>query len=152
MFEKATVRGSIVAALRFSVVRFVSVVVAAVLLTSPPALGGMILVAPGGTFIASSGTLQNVTEILGDVTISGTTISGTPMALTKTGTGVLVLAGINTYTGGTILDDGTLVAANGTDGSATGSGEVALNGGILASDPNIGGLISGNVLPGSGAR
>ena len=32
MFEKATVRGSIVAALRFSVVRFVSVVVAAVLL------------------------------------------------------------------------------------------------------------------------
>ena len=112
----------------------------------------MILVAPGGTFIASSGTLQNVTEILGDVTISGTTISGTPMALTKTGTGVLVLAGINTYTGGTILNDGTLVAANGTDGSATGSGEVVLNGGILASDPNIGGLISGNVLPGSGAR
>ena len=72
------------------------------------AFGGKILVGSGGTLAASSGTLQNVTEILGNVTISGTTASGTPMALTKSDTGLLVLAGTNTYTGGTTVSSGTL--------------------------------------------
>ena len=72
------------------------------------AFGGKILVGSGGTLAATSGTLQNVTEILGNVTISGTTASGTPMALTKSDTGLLVLAGTNTYTGGTTVSSGTL--------------------------------------------
>ena len=72
------------------------------------AFGGKILVGSGGTLAASSGTLQNVTEILGNVTISGTTASGTPMALTKSDSGLLVLAGTNTYTGGTTVSSGTL--------------------------------------------
>ena len=72
------------------------------------AFGGMILVGSGGTLAASSGTLQNVTEILGSVTVSGSTASGSPMALSKSDSGLLVLAGTNTYTGGTTVSSGTL--------------------------------------------
>ncbi len=75
-------------------------------------MGGMILVGSGGTLVASSGTLQNVTEILGNATLSGTTASGTPMPLTKTGTGVLVMSGSNTYTGGTTVSEGTIEVAD----------------------------------------
>ena len=64
-------------------------------------------------------------------TYSGT-ISGSG-SLTKTAAGALILAGSNLYSGGTEIDAGTLVAANGTNGSATGSGGVTLKGGILAS-------------------
>ena len=72
------------------------------------ALGGKIYVGSGGTLVASSGTLQNVLEILGNVTISGTTAIGTPLPLTVSGSGLLVLAGTNTYTGGTTVTGGTL--------------------------------------------
>ena len=44
------------------------------------------------------------------------------------------------------------MAANGGNGSATGNGQVTINsGGVLASDPILGGTIGGNVLAGSGA-
>jgi fibronectin-binding autotransporter adhesin len=73
--------------------------------------------------------------------------SGGIIALVKSGLNSLTLAGSSTYSGGTTLDGGTLVAANST-GSATGYGNVTLNGGTLASGPN-GGSISGSVLAGS---
>jgi autotransporter-associated beta strand protein len=82
------------------------------------------------------------------VTLSGS-LSG-PGGLTKTAAGVLILAGSNLYSGGTEVDNGTLVAANGANGSATGSGNVILSGGTLASGAG-GGSISGGVLPGSAA-
>ena len=72
---------------------------------------------------------------------------GGVLALTKNGAGILALTNANTYGGGTIVNDGTLLAAN-ASGSATGAGNVTMNGGILASDPTIGGTISGNVLSG----
>ena len=71
--------------------------------------------------------------------------------MTLAGSGRVVLSGSNTYTGGTIVESGILDVANGSNGSATGSGIVTLNGGILASDPIAGGSIAGEVLPGSGA-
>ncbi len=80
------------------------------------------------------------------VTLSGS-LSG-PGGLTKTDAGALVLAGSNIYGGGTTVDAGVLEVANGK-GSATGSGNVTLNGGTLTSAAS-GGSISGEVLPGSG--
>ena len=77
------------------------------------------------------------------------TISGSG-GLTKAGAGVLILAGSNLYSGGTEVDNGTLVAANGANGSATGSGNVTISGGTLASGAG-GGSISGGVLPGYAA-
>lgn len=48
--------------------------------------------------------------------------------LTKRGTGSLQLTGNNTYTGGTQVDEGTLVAGSAT---ALGAGDVYINGGTL---------------------
>jgi fibronectin-binding autotransporter adhesin len=74
--------------------------------------------------------------------------NGGKIALVKSGPSALVLSGSSTYSGGTTLDGGLLVVANGS-GSATGLGAVTLNGGTLASGPN-GGSISGDVIAGSG--
>ena len=60
----------------------------------------------------------------------------------------LVLTVSNTYTGGTIVEAGILVASNGSNGSATGSGSVTLSGGTLASGSG-GGSIAGEVDIGS---
>ena len=61
-----------------------------------------------------------------------------------------MLAGSNTYSGGTRINNGTLVVANGALGSATGSGTVTLSGGTLASGTN-GGSIQGGVVVSSAA-
>ena len=66
----------------------------------------------------------------------------------KIGAGALTLAASNIYSGGTEIDNGTLVASNGTHGSATGSGTITLSGGTLASGTG-GGSISGVVRIGS---
>jgi autotransporter-associated beta strand protein/T5SS/PEP-CTERM-associated repeat protein len=55
---------------------------------------------------------------------------GTGGKLTKTGSGPLILSGPNTYTGGTTLDAGPLLAG---DDSALGSGLLTINGGTLGS-------------------
>jgi autotransporter-associated beta strand protein len=70
---------------------------------------------------------------------------GTGGSLTKTGTGRLTLSGANTYTGITIIQKGTLNTKN-TNGSATGSGAVQVNGGTLGGT----GIISSAVSVGNG--
>jgi autotransporter-associated beta strand protein len=80
------------------------------------------------------------------VTLSGS-LSG-PGGLVKTDSGTLVLAASNTYTGGTLVEAGILVVSNGSSGSATGSGNVTLSGGTLASGAG-GGTITGEVEIGS---
>ena len=75
--------------------------------------------------------------------------SAAKVGLTMNGPGMLTLSNqYNTYSGGTTVNNGTLVAANAT-GSATGSGNVTMNGGTLASATS-GGSISGKVIAGSG--
>ena len=78
--------------------------------------------------------------------------SGSGGGLLKTGAGILQLSNSNTYGGGTTLSAGTIIATNGTTGSATGGGTVTLNGGTLAGTSGLGGTISGPVQAGSGAH
>ncbi len=68
-----------------------------------------------------------------DTTISGVvsddpTGSGTLLAIDKTGTGTLTLNNNNTYSGGTTVDNGTLVVGSNL---ALGAGDVNVNGGTL---------------------
>lgn len=76
------------------------------------------------TLNAAGGTL----ETIGELTLNGTV--GGAGTLTKTGAGTLVLTGTNTYTGGTVINGGTVqVSTNANLGDAPGS--LAFNGGTL---------------------
>ncbi|ULT56717.1 phosphatase PAP2 family protein [Neobacillus drentensis] len=67
-------------------------------------------------------------------------ISGTGK-LTKKGTGTLMLQGQNTYTGGTVIDQGTL---EGDTETAFGSGDIVNNGGTLKENVSGKLVIGGN--------
>ena len=119
-------------------------------------LGITTLTSTGATLIPSSANLY-----IGTVTGSNTlTLSGTATGNTigaiNTGAGTLAvpsgawtITGASSYTGATTLSGGTLIVAN-ASGSATGTGNVTINSGKLASGTL--GAISGNVLAGSGAH
>ncbi len=64
-------------------------------------------------------------------TIGGTGTIGGSGPLTKNGTGTLILAGTNTYTGGTVVNTGTLEADT---NSALAGGLVTLSGGALSNN------------------
>lgn len=68
-------------------------------------------------------------------TVSGSILDGasTPIALTKSGTGMWTLGNQNNFTGGTTVAEGTLVVAHPL---ALGSGSVAVNAGLLRLDTN----------------
>src|SRR5438067_858863 len=76
------------------------------------------------------------------------------VSITKVGTGALTLTGSNTYTGDTEVSAGTLIVNN-TTGSATGTGDVAVDGGAtLAGSGFINGSVNvdGGILsPGNSA-
>jgi autotransporter-associated beta strand protein len=101
---------------------------------------------------------------INDVVINNNSAGAANQALSKSGPGTLILTNANTYHCGTQVNTGTLVCANGTNGSATGSGDgidpisllvnanVLMNGGVLASDSSVGGTIFNNVVAGTGAH
>jgi autotransporter-associated beta strand protein len=66
-------------------------------------------------------------------------------SINKVGSGTWALGGANTYTAGTIVNEGFLKVSN-TTGSATGSGAVQVNGGTLGGV----GILAGAVTVGSG--
>ena len=80
----------------------------------------------------------------------------TGQPLTKVGAGTLVLSGNNTYSGGTAINSGKLLAIN-TTGSATGNGTVTVNsGGTLGGTGAVGairaqngGVVSPGLSPGT---
>ena len=71
-------------------------------------------------------------------------------SIAKTGPGNLTLAGASTYTGGTIVSQGSLVVAN-TSGSATGTGAVSVNAGTIGGSGIISGLLTIGTGSGTGA-
>jgi autotransporter-associated beta strand protein len=106
----------------------------------------------GGSGTVTSSAVGNVTMTLapasGSTTFSGSIQNGAgALALVKVGSGTQVLAGSSSYSGGTTLNGGMLVAANGNNGSALGSGTLTLNGGTLAAGP-AGGSIGGPLQSG----
>jgi outer membrane autotransporter protein len=79
-----------------------------------------------------------------NLTLSGT-VSG-PGSLTKINQGTVLLTGTNTYSGGTVLDAGTLVVGS---SGALGLGDVVVNGGVLGAD--VGRInVTGNYMQKSG--
>jgi len=112
-----------------------------------------------GLFSMTGGTVSGTTGVL---TASGYQVqSGTIGAqlggsgsLIKSGGGVMTLATANTYSGGTIINGGTL-AVNNLTGSGTGPGFVSINsGGTLIGRGSISGVITnrpgGTISPGAG--
>lgn len=82
----------------------------------------------------------------GDILVSGTIVDGgaSSLILNKTGAGTLEITGeSNTYSGGTTLNAGTLLANN-TAGSATGTGAVTVNGGTLGGTGTVSGAVAIN--------
>ncbi|MEJ8850863.1 autotransporter-associated beta strand repeat-containing protein [Variovorax rhizosphaerae] len=80
----------------------------------------------GGTFSPMSGTTLSLTG----------PISGSGM-LTQGGSGTLVLAGANSYAGGTLLGNGVLAVASDTNLGAPG-GPLEFSGGTLRADADLG--------------
>jgi autotransporter-associated beta strand protein len=95
--------------------------------------------APGETAIGSNNLSTTFSGVI-------STPNGRPGPITKIGTGRLTLTGANTYTGGTLVQQGTLLVDN-TSGSGTGTGDVTVNTGTLGGD----GAIAGAVTVGTGS-
>jgi autotransporter-associated beta strand protein len=105
-----------------------------------------------GSTIDLGANVLTVGDATATHTIAGS-ITGTGGSVVKVGAGSLTLSGSNGYTGGTTVNQGTLVVANAA-GSATGSGAVAVNtGGTLVGTGTIGGAVTvnngGTLAPGN---
>ncbi len=94
-----------------------------------------------------SGKLQDGATS-GSLTVAGGTQIANPMAGVAAGTGNVVLGGTvaSTYTGGTVLANGSLILAS---GSALGTGTLTLTSGTLMSDASLRTLANSIVLNGN---
>ena len=75
-------------------------------------------------------------------TYAGDIASTGNFGVTKTGTGILILSGTNTYTGGTTIDDGVLQLGNGVTGSIVGAVTVNSSGYFDIVNANTSGITS----------
>ena len=95
--------------------------------------------------------LSLANSVSGPQTFSGV-LSGLGSVRREIATGTTIFSGPNSYSGGTIISAGTLLANN-TTGSGLGSGPVTVTGGTLGGNGAISGTISvgasGTLAPGS---
>jgi autotransporter-associated beta strand protein len=97
-------------------------------LTAPSSFGGSNSFTMSGTGGLAANALT-VNNLAGTITLSGIiSDGGLGGSIVKSGAGTLVLSAANSYTGGTVLSAGTLVAGN---ASALGTGTLNFNGGAL---------------------
>ncbi len=95
---------------------------------------GQVVLGATALAIGSNNQRTSFSGLIEDGAISGG-------SLNKVGSGTLKLSGANTYTGGTTVNAGALVAGN-RSGSATGPGPVQVNAGLLAGRGTIGGSVT----------
>ena len=104
--------------------------------------------APGaGNFIVTNNSAVNPSSLTISNSVANYTITGSGAitgngALTKAGTGSLTIASANSYSGGTVVSNGTLVLAN---TAALGSGTLDIEGGSL--DSGVANLVNANNNP-----
>jgi fibronectin-binding autotransporter adhesin len=113
---------------------------------------GGALAATTGNRLTVTGLVSNGVNAAGALTIGTGAIAGTGAGTANTtalfGDGEVLLSGSNTYTGGTVVNNGTLLIGN-TSGSATGTGGIAVNnGGHIGGN----GTASGMVILNSGGH
>ncbi len=110
---------------------------------------GVTLTAASGGKVTFSGVIQNPTGQDANEAAAAAAIN----AVTKVGLGTVVLSNANTYTGKTLVNEGTLLVNN-TSGSGTGTGPVIVNAnGTLGGTGTIAGAVTvaagGNLAPGT---
>ena len=116
---------------------------------------GTISINTGNTLNVSRGTGGAAVDMLVDSVIMNYTGNTSP--LTKTGSGVLELAGANIYTSGTVIDAGILMLGN-SAGLGASTGGLTMNSGTLDMNANslgVGGLSGTGMITdiaGSGAN
>ncbi len=98
-----------------------------------------------GDATPSSVTVNNTAN---NYTLSGN-IGGAGTSLLKSGTGVLTLSGVNSYTGTTIVSAGVVDVGLISNGSLGGGG-LSFSGGVLQGNGTLTRMLSGNASPGSG--
>lgn len=96
----------------------------------------VVLLGAGNTTIDTTASNATIVRPMGDMPA----VAG---SFTKSGVNTLTLTEASTYSGGTTLGDGTLLANNST-GSATGTGAVTVNGGTLGGTGFISGAVGIN--------
>jgi len=91
----------------------------------------------GSTIALDTANASSGTFALADAIANTTGTGGGVVGLRKIGANTLVLSNTNTYTGPTIVDDGTLAVTG-----ALGATAVSVNGGTLAGNGNFGGNVT----------
>lgn len=113
---------------------------------------GVLNVLSGGASTNSILTINSTTTDAFNGLVGGTGANENNIGITKSNTGTLTFTAPNTYTGGTIINGGTLLVTN-TSGSGLGTGAVAVDGGTLGGTGAISGAVTvnsgGTLAPGA---
>lgn len=103
-------------------------------------LTGAFTNAQAGTKELRFGGSNSDANEISSVIIDSTDVGLAALSVTKVNGSTWILSGNNTYSGGTTVDNGTLLINN-TAGSGTGTGNVQVNGGTLGGDGSISGAV-----------